>query len=527
MAVLIALATVATILTALFFQFTVDDAYITFRHSLNLVTDGVLSWNLEGPREEAFTNPLYVLMGAIGIKLGIKPELPIKIVSLGIFFLWLNRAIKICIPAARPKRLLISAVFLLCIPSYIHAYSGLETLLFAYLLFEYLCSEEVGHPRDISIAFLLVLCRPEGALFVVTSLGCLLFRRLRGSHYHSPKDRLWLFPSLAIGLFAILVLSYKISYFGDFLPNTFYAKTGRPQGLGAILGNIKSSVPWLFFASFVFQWSKLRGSALAKYSGFAVIYLVYIRSGLAMNYADRFWYQLFWPLIVHEISANQNIESFLSLFNIRKPLESFSSSRSAALSLAGFGWIVSSITGSPSSSLHLSTYFGRAIRSHANLGYQLSNALPSNSKIWVGDAGLIPYYSSRMTYDLNFLGTKQIAKEGVSESMIAQKRPDVFILYASGCKPDQTRTGQQDYEISFIQKNSYQYIGGFAWQKDYCMNIYASPDVAPYLQSPTFLSGIETSKRNMRGKRSGFFEDILLSYHYLFTPASELPSISK
>ena len=79
----------------IFFQYTVDDAYITFRHSLNLVENGNISWNLSGPREEVFTNPIYVLFGTIGIKLGIKPELPIKILSLGLFYFWLIRVIKL------------------------------------------------------------------------------------------------------------------------------------------------------------------------------------------------------------------------------------------------------------------------------------------------------------------------------------------------------------------------------------------------------------------------------------------------
>ena len=55
--------------TIVFFQFTADDAYITFRHSYNLVENGILSWNIDGPKEEVFTNPLYVLLGTFGIKL--------------------------------------------------------------------------------------------------------------------------------------------------------------------------------------------------------------------------------------------------------------------------------------------------------------------------------------------------------------------------------------------------------------------------------------------------------------------------
>lgn len=525
-AVFIALVIITTLLTAVFFQFTVDDAYITFRHSLNLVTDGVLSWNLDGPREEAFTNPLYVLMGAIGIKLGIKPELPIKIVSLAIFILWLNRAIKISIPATRAKRLLVSSVFLLCIPSYIHAYSGLETLLFAYLLFEYLHSEEVGHPRDISISLLLVLCRPEGALFVATSLGCLLVRRLRGFHWSSPQDRPWLFPALLIGLVAILVLGYKINYFGDFLPNTFYAKTGRPQGVAAVLDNVKSSAPWLLLASFVFQWSKLRGWAIAKYWGVAIMYLVYIRSGLAMNYADRFWYQLFWPLIIHEITANQNIDSCLSLFNAKRPFESFSSSRNALTSAIGLGWVFAGILGSPVATLQIATYTGRLVRSHAGLGWHLNRILPKDATVWVGDAGITPYYSRRMTYDLNFLGTKEIAKKGVTVDYLDRENPDVFVLYASRCSPSHNIEGKHLKEIEFIERNNYQYSGGFAWQSNYCLNVYSSPGIANILDKDGGFKGAQANAGlNDRRTRAGFLDDVILSYLYLFSPGTQIPSV--
>ncbi|MCS5697500.1 hypothetical protein NZK32_00355 [Cyanobium sp. FGCU-52] len=518
-------AIAALVLTLVFFQFTVDDAYITFRHSLNLVEHGILSWNLEGPREEAFTNPLYVLLGVIGIKAGFKPELPIKIISLFIFFLWLFRAVRASTPSSRAKHILVASAFLLCIPAYIHAYSGLETLLFAYLLFEYLLSDDIGHPRDISIALLLLLCRPEGVLFVIASSGCLLIRRLNGSYVPSPEDGKWFFPVVLMGGLAFLVLGYKVFYFGDLFPNTFYAKAGKSQGIGAILGNFRSSAPWMVLAAFTLEWQRLKGWRIAKYSGFAVMYLVYLRSRLAMNYADRFWFQLFWPLIIYSIATNANILSTLSLGNVNRLWSSFSSSRLTVISLAGAAWIFSSIVGSPSSSLHLSTYFGRAIRSHANLGWQLNRYLPVGTTIWVGDAGLIPYYSRRMTYDLNFLGTRKIAKEGVTDEFLYEANPDVFILYSSGYTEAQTSKGQQDKELAYIREKGYQYVGGFPWS-DYCMNVYASREVASALASKGFEHAQQVAMRNDRGKRAGFLEDVVLSYRYLLSPASVVPSVS-
>ena len=519
-------AIVALVLTLVFFQFTVDDAYITFRHSLNLVEHGILSWNLEGPREEAFTNPLYVLLGVIGIKAGIKPELPIKLISLSVFFLWLFRAVRASTPSSRAKHILVASAFLLCIPAYIHAYSGLETLLFAYLLFEYLLSDDIGHPRDISIALLLLLCRPEGVLFVIASSSCLLIRRLNGSYVPSPEDGKWLFPVVLIGGLALLVLGYKVFYFGDLFPNTFYAKAGKSQGIGGILATFRSSAPWMLLAALTLEWQRLKSWRIVKYSGFAVIYLVYLRSDLSMNYADRFWFQLFWPLIIYSIATNANILPTLSFGNINRLWSSFSSSRLTVISFAGLAWIFSSIVGSTSSSFQPSTYFGRAVRSHANLGWQLNRYLPAGATIWVGDGGLIPYYSKRMTYDPNYLGTRRLGEEGVTNKFLYEKNPDVFILHSSGCTEAQTRKAKHDKELSYIRAKGYQYVGGFPWQSYYCMNVYASPEVASALATKGLEVGRQVAMRNYRGNKAGFLEDVALSYRYLFSPTSAIPSVS-
>ena len=45
---------------------------------------------------------------------------------------------------------------------------------------------------------------------------------------------------------------------------------------------------------------------ILKFSPFFIIYIVYLQSALAMNYADRFWFQLFWPLIIYFIGNNKS-----------------------------------------------------------------------------------------------------------------------------------------------------------------------------------------------------------------------------
>src|SRR4051794_18934740 len=68
---------------ALLFDFVNDDAYISFRYARNLVEHGQLVFN-PGERVEGFTNFLWTLLLAGGIKLGLSPVLTSRF--LGIAF---------------------------------------------------------------------------------------------------------------------------------------------------------------------------------------------------------------------------------------------------------------------------------------------------------------------------------------------------------------------------------------------------------------------------------------------------------
>src|SRR3954452_10819010 len=57
---------------ALLFDFVSDDAYISFRYARNLAEHGQLVFNL-GERVEGFTNFLWTVLLAAGIKLGVSP----------------------------------------------------------------------------------------------------------------------------------------------------------------------------------------------------------------------------------------------------------------------------------------------------------------------------------------------------------------------------------------------------------------------------------------------------------------------
>src|SRR5439155_158429 len=65
-------ATAVLVPHALYFDFVSDDAYISFRYARNLAEHVQLVFNL-GERVEGFTNFLWTVMLAGGIKLGVSP----------------------------------------------------------------------------------------------------------------------------------------------------------------------------------------------------------------------------------------------------------------------------------------------------------------------------------------------------------------------------------------------------------------------------------------------------------------------
>ena len=79
----VVVATVLLVPHALMFDFVNDDAYISFRYARNLAEHGQLVFNV-GERVEGFTNFLWTVLLAGGIKLGLSPVLTSRF--LGIAF---------------------------------------------------------------------------------------------------------------------------------------------------------------------------------------------------------------------------------------------------------------------------------------------------------------------------------------------------------------------------------------------------------------------------------------------------------
>ncbi|MDO8673330.1 MAG: hypothetical protein Q7O66_18135 [Dehalococcoidia bacterium] len=236
-------------------SYTVDDAFISFRYARNLVEGNGLVFNL-GERVEGYTNFLWTILLAGAILLRANPEIVSKglgiIASAGTVYL-VYRISLLTRPADSPWPLSLVAVAALTANGAFatSAISGLETGLFtflvmagAYVMIRCEFRQTNREPadahsglvrwgaltlhkadwRDLCPLFfaLAALARPEG--LVVFGVSVALKALSRGFE----RDDLKLCVRW-IAVFAALYVPYfiwRLTYYGDLLPNTFYAKTG-------------------------------------------------------------------------------------------------------------------------------------------------------------------------------------------------------------------------------------------------------------------------------------------------------------
>ena len=205
----------------------VDDAFISFRYAANYAAGHGLVFN-PGERVEGYTDFLWVVLLAVGIKLGIKPETLSLVLGVA-------AALGLILVVARASFTLglgnvtdwLAPALLAVSPALaVWATGGLETTFYAFLLTLGVCrlAEEVtaGTPRIATAVIfgLASLTRPEGALFGGLMSGVLLVQFAR------TREGLIAWARWS-GVFLAIFLSYffwRFSYYGYLLPNTFYAK---------------------------------------------------------------------------------------------------------------------------------------------------------------------------------------------------------------------------------------------------------------------------------------------------------------
>jgi len=222
------------------FDWLIDDAGISFAYSRNLAGGhGLVSQPGMIP-VEGYSNFLWVILMTPFFLLGLfDPFLTSKIVSfilVGISFLFLHR---VAMRLTDRHRLVsfISLLFLATNSSFvIWTCSGLENplyvMLISLMLFQIinhmasLSGSSVG-PQMIAVTCsALALTRPDGIVYTAAFPTVLLIGLLIGQVSVSDLiRRLWKFGITTLGILGSFML-FRMIYFGDIMPNTYYVKGG-------------------------------------------------------------------------------------------------------------------------------------------------------------------------------------------------------------------------------------------------------------------------------------------------------------
>jgi hypothetical protein len=219
------------------FDFVTDDAYISFRYARNLALSGELVFNL-GERVEGYTNFLWTVVLALGIKVGFGPVALSRFLGVALGIGTLAVVVRMSLRLAGEQRSrwhLVAPLLLASMGAYACWCSGgLETQLFTFLAtlgFDLLLAEVIlgkGCASAAAFAFA-AMTRPEGVMFFALAALFRLLTNLRRERRLLPRRFEWVWLALFLALFAPY-FAWRWRYYGWLFPNTFYVKSSGASG---------------------------------------------------------------------------------------------------------------------------------------------------------------------------------------------------------------------------------------------------------------------------------------------------------
>lgn len=201
-----------------------DDSFIFYRYAQNFANGEGLRWNPGETAVEGFSSPLWVMILGLASTLGAPLLTASKILGVTSFGLLVAGvgATTHRLAGHHPTTLASMLATLLCDPLNYWAPSGMETSTYVALL-AWVAYALVARRFWLATALLGItsLARPEAPGLVVVVLALLPWTVGRDL----PRKRLLMITALALLPLAIY-LGFRLAYFGELLPNTYYAKVG-------------------------------------------------------------------------------------------------------------------------------------------------------------------------------------------------------------------------------------------------------------------------------------------------------------
>ncbi len=433
LAAILVLASIVLLQGLVFDWKPVDDAYISFRYAANLLDGHGLVFN-PGERVEGYTNFLWtMLMAACGL-------CGLNIVQAGMWSGVLFACIAIVLTLLVSKQIAVERqwpgwlawvppLLIAFYPGWSYwAFSGMEPPLLACLLLLFLYFGWEGSSNALKLG----LCAFFGILAALTRWDLVLIwpvvviaLLLDGNQPRSRRltSSIILSSCLLIGFGSYFV--WRTIYYGDIMPNTYYAKTGGsfllriPRGL-VYTGEL--AVCWWLPVSLVLWTADLFKKKSAVLFASLLIYMVYV----TWTGGDHFaWLRFYMPVLPIAAIMAAGIVKNLSAFAGRSKFR-------RATSLAVVAGFLAVFVGTSMRIDYLSAQkHHQFVRWWQNVGIWSKDAFPRHYRYGVIPAGIIPYLSGHPVLDLMGLTDHDTAHFGeidTSEAPGHQKSSTDIVL---------------------------------------------------------------------------------------------------
>lgn len=422
------------ILIAFFWDYTVDDAYISYRYAENLASGNGLVFN-SGERVEGYSNLLWVLLLApIGSIAGdITTWSKVLAISAGLLILLLGTQWEKEKKTKDPF-LILPILLAGSLPFAAWTVAGLETTLYTLLLFAgfYLLRKTERIYWGTILIGLSGITRPEGVLYCLIAVVFLVIWE------RTSRKRLIVLCLIAL-LPVLLQVLFRLFYYESWLPNTYYAKMdigtqawikgfGYLQGFFFWSGIL--SIFWLLFPlGFHSAWKRNRKEAFLLLVIPAAQFFFILKAGGDWMKPYRFIVPVLPFLYLGMVEGFEFLLSRLPRLNQRHwrwvILFGFVSGV-IAMNLRPWGEVRRYTRIYSEGLKQTSIAFGKWLAKEADPGDWVA----------LGDVGALPYYSGLQVIDLYGLVNPDIARlpgaslysEGIDTAAILARKPRYIVL---------------------------------------------------------------------------------------------------
>ena len=477
---------------AWFFEHTYDDVYITLRYAENLAAGRGFVFN-PGEHVEGASNLLWVLILAAAAWGGFDPLLAAKLLGGALVLLvpWLQLAL--C-EKLTPGRVNPAAPWLtaLSAPVAFWAVNGLETGAYTFLLTWGLLvaaadlERREGWPWAALIFLAAALIRPEGVLMAVSYVVLLLWQACRGRTVWVKPFRVCAVLGIGLGI----LTAWRLVYFGQLLPNTFYAKVANPalwspvEGWSYLRSTFEDSggIGWCLVALLPFllkgaqpivAWL-LAGTLLCQLG-----FILYVHGDWMLG--ARFVVPV---LPAFYVLAGGGLGLLWSLLR-RGSIQRFCST--AALVIMVAFTLALAFRERSHLAARIAPYTNGMRSGHLTLARWLRLFMPPGTVMALSDVGVLPYVSRLPVIDLLGLTDKFIARHEPAESaeyVLIQRKPELIILAVAdrkvfffmndhiGFHPEFARAYIQYCAVPFLDYNLHLFMRKAfyqRWKREYPM----------------------------------------------------------